>query len=217
MCMVFVLQEGSIGLMRSIEKFKPQAGCRFPSYAYWWIRQTIRKAIYQHSRTIRLPDNLYALLGKVIEAKRGCNREGNHDPSKEDIARKAGITVEKLEKLQFAARIPISMQQTVWTDQDTTFQEITADQGVMTPEVEVAKQLMRRHIRGLLTILSPRERQIIKLRFGIDDGKRVSLLEIGNMYGLCKERVRQLESRSLNKLRQCLGSHGLDAYTDLLV
>ncbi|KAI4318871.1 hypothetical protein MLD38_032529 [Melastoma candidum] len=212
-----LLQEGSMGLMRSIEKFKPQAGCRFASYAYWWIRQTIRKAIFQHSRTIRLPESFYALLSKVAEAKRCCIQEGDPHPTKEAIAKRVGITVNKLENLLFAARTPISMQKTVWTDQETTYQEIVVDPTADDPEVSVAKQLMRRHTRNLLNVLSPRERRIIKLRYGMEDGQQKSLSEVGNMDGLTKERVRQLENRALYRLKQCLGNQGLHAYSRLLV
>lgn len=212
-----LLQEGSMGLMKSVEKFKPQAGCRFASYAYWWVRQTIRKAIFQHSRTIRLPENIYTLLSRVLEAKRLYIQEGNHSPDKEDLARRVGITVEKLERLIFITRMPLSMQQPVWADQDTTFQEITADTGVEIPDITVQKQLMRQHVRNLLTLLNPKERCIVRLRFGIEDGKPKSLSEVGNIFGLSKERVRQLESRALYRLKQSLGGKASYGYADLLI
>ncbi|KAL4306357.1 hypothetical protein AHAS_Ahas16G0170200 [Arachis hypogaea] len=212
-----LLQEGSMGLMKSVERFKPRVGCRFGTYAYWWIRQTIRKAIFLHSRSIRLPESLYTLLGKVMEAKKLFIQEGNLHPSKEELAERVGITVEKFEKLLFSARIPISMQQPVWADQDTTYQEITADSAIEIPGLSVEKELMRRHVRNLLSILSPKEKRIVSLRFGIEDGREKSLQEIGNVLGLTKERVRQLESRALKKLKQCLESEGLHAYMDLIV
>ncbi|KAI4349126.1 hypothetical protein L6164_009762 [Bauhinia variegata] len=208
-----LLQEGSMGLIRSVEKFKAQADCRFGSYAYWWIRQTIRMAIFQHSRTLRLPVNVATDLGKVMKAKKLYIQEGNLHPTKEELTRRVGVTVDQLEKLLFAARIPLSMQQTVWADEDTTFQEITADPAIETPELSVTKQMMRRHVRNLLSILTPKERRLIRLRFGMEDGQPKTLSGIGEVFGVGKERARQLESRALCKLKRCLVSQGLDAFT----
>ncbi|KAG4982166.1 hypothetical protein AAZX31_10G054500 [Glycine max] len=212
-----LLQEGSMGLMKSVEKFNPLAGSRFGNYAFWWIRQAIRKAVFRHSRTIRLPEKVFILLGKVMEAKKLYIQEGNLHPTKEELARRVGVTVEKIDKLLFSARIPISMQQTVWADQNTTFQEITADPTVEATDVTVEKQLMRRHVLNVLSVLHPKERRIIRLRYGFEDGEQKSLSEIGDIFGLSKERVRQLEIRALYKLKKCLVKQGLDAYVDLLL
>lgn len=209
-----LLQEGSKGLMKSLEKFKPKAGCRFPTYAYWWIRQSIRKAIFQNSRTIRLPENVFALLKKIQTARRLCRQEG-HTPTSEELAKRVGIRVERLQSVLMTSRNPLSIQERAWADQDVTFQEITADPEVEIPDLIIAKQMMRQHVGNLLGLLNRRERQIIKFRFGIGS-ERMSLSEIGAMYSLSKERVRQLESRAMDKLKECLPSQGLEAYIDLL-
>ncbi|CAL9206714.1 unnamed protein product [Musa hybrid cultivar] len=211
-----LLQEGSRGLMKSLEKFKPRAGCRFPTYAYWWIRQSIKKAIFKNSRTIRLPENAFARLKSIREARRLCIQEGLL-PTNEEIAKRVGITVQKLENLLLNSRYPISIQRRPWLDQDITFQETVADPKIEIPDLVIAKQMMRQHVRNLLNVLKPRERVIVQYRFGIRCSEQKSLSEIGAMYGLSKERVRQLESQALGKLRKCLQSQGLEAYLDLLI
>ncbi|RZC70501.1 hypothetical protein C5167_033693 [Papaver somniferum] len=161
-----LLQEGSKGLIKSLEKFKPHA-------------------------------------------------EG-HQPTNEEIAKQVGFTVGKLERLLITTKTPLSMQRPIWSDQATTFQAVTADPKVETPEQGVSKDLMRRHVRNLLSVLPPKEKRIIRLRYGIEDGEQKSLAQIGDVFGLSKERVRQLENRALDKLRNCLSSQGLEAYTNLL-
>ncbi|KAG9441827.1 hypothetical protein H6P81_017681 [Aristolochia fimbriata] len=212
-----LLQVGSMGLMKSMEKFKPQAGCRFSTYAYWWIRQSIKKAIFQHSRTIRLPENMYALLKRVNIARKSFIQQG-HLPSIEDLAKSMGMPVVKLERLLLTARNPVSIQQPAFgSDQDVTFQEITADPEHEIPSTSVDKQLMRQHVRNLLTTLTPKERQVIQLRYGIRQGEKKSLSEIGKVFAVSKERIRQLENRAIEKLKKLLLSEGLEVYVDLII
>ncbi|RWW67225.1 hypothetical protein BHE74_00025347 [Ensete ventricosum] len=162
-----------------------------------------------------LQDNIYAFLKEIKYERRLCIQEGQL-PTNEEIAKRVGITVKKLEKLLLYFRDPVSIQEHAW--QDVTFQEITADLGVEIPDLVVTKQLMRQHVCDILKTLKPRERKIIQYRFGMHENKQKTLGEIGDIYGVSKERVRQLESRALNKLKEwCLPTQGLKAYQGLLL
>ncbi|XP_074559115.1 RNA polymerase sigma factor sigF, chloroplastic [Curcuma longa] len=210
-----LLQEGSKGLMKSFEKFKPGAGSRFPSYAYWWIRHSIKRAIFLNSRTIRIPENAFALLKNIKNARRLCIQEG-HLPTNEEVAKRVGITVDKLESVLLNTRIPVSIEGRPWSDHDATFQEIVADPAIESPDLAIAKQMMRLHVHSLLKVLKPKEKAIIQLQFGIHSDGRKSLSQIGAMYGLSKERIRQIGNQALKKLKTCLLTQGLEAYLELL-
>ncbi|EEC83163.1 hypothetical protein OsI_28384 [Oryza sativa Indica Group] len=210
-----LVQDGCSGLMKTFEKFNPSKGCRFPTYAYWWIRQSIKKSIFKNSRLIRLPESVYALLRKVGKARMECIMEGEQ-PTNANVARRAGITIEKLAKLRAKTRKPRSMQDHVWSDEGVTFQEITEDPNVEPPDLSVDRMMMRQQVRDFLGILSPREKEIIEHRFGIHDGEPKTLHVIGDMFGLSKERIRQLQNRALEKLKRSASLQGFDVYFDLL-
>lgn len=211
-----LVQDGCCGLMKTFEKFNPSKGCRFPTYAYWWIRQSIKKSIFKNSRLIRLPESVYALLRKVGKARMECIMDGEQ-PTNEVVARRAGITIEKLAKLRAKTRKVRSMQDRVWSDDGVTYQEITEDPNIEGPEVSVDRLMMRQQVRSFLTgILSPREKEIIEHRFGIHDGQPKTLHVIGDMYGLSKERIRQVQNKALDKLRNSISPQGFHVYFDLL-
>nr|AKC88792.1 sigma factor [Pelargonium transvaalense] len=212
-----LFQAGRFGLITSIDRFKPQAGCRFSSYAYWWIRQAVRKAVIDHGRLIRLPEHAHALLSKASKARRLLIKEGISHPTNEQIAKRVNITTEKLVVLQNRAREPISLQQKVCAESNVTLEVITADPNNPDPEEAAVNELMMQHVRNLIvTTLEPRERQIVILRFGIGGGRVKTLTEVGEKLGLSRERVRQLQDRSLGKLKQCMESEGADAFREIL-
>ncbi|XP_051231047.1 RNA polymerase sigma factor sigF, chloroplastic [Lolium perenne] len=210
-----LVQDGCCGLMKTFEKFNPGKGCRFPTYAYWWIRQAIKKSIFKHSRLIRLPESVYARLKKVGKARLECILEGEQ-PTNLNVARRAGITIEKLAKLKAKTRKPQSMQDQVWSNDAVTFQEITEDPNIEPPDLVMDRMMMRQQVRDFLGILSTREKEIIEHRFGIYDGEPKTLHVIGDMYGLSKERIRQLQNRALDKLKRSVSTQGFDVYLDLL-
>nr|CAB3492376.1 unnamed protein product [Digitaria exilis] len=208
-------EDGCCGLMKTFEKFNPSKGCRFPTYAYWWIRQSIKKSIFKNSRLIRLPESVFALLRKVGKARLECIMEGEQ-PTNVNVARRAGITIEKLAKLRAKTRKPRSMQDRVWSDDGVTYQEITEDPNVEPPELSVDRLMMRQQVHNFLGILSPREKEIIEHRFGFHDGEPKTLHVIGDMYGLSKERIRQVQNKALDKLKRSVSAQGFDVYFDLL-
>ncbi|XP_066367158.1 RNA polymerase sigma factor sigF, chloroplastic-like isoform X1 [Miscanthus floridulus] len=211
-----LVQDGCCGLMKTFEKFNPSKGCRFPTYAYWWIRQSIKKSIFKNSRLIRLPESVFALLRKVGKARMECIMDGEQ-PTNENVARRAGITIEKLAKLRAKTRKPRSMQDRVWSDDGVTYQEITEDPNIEAPEASVDRLMMQQQVRSFLAgMLSPREKEIIEHRFGIHDGQPKTLHVIGDMYGLSKERIRQVQNKALDKLKNSISAQGFHVYFDLL-
>ncbi|XP_078154747.1 LOW QUALITY PROTEIN: RNA polymerase sigma factor sigF, chloroplastic-like [Carex rostrata] len=209
-------EEGYKGLMRGLRKFKTSKGCRFKTYATFWIKYRIRKAVQENSRTIRLLVRLFDLLRKIKREMKLCIQEG-FAPEEEEITRRVGITTQKLRKVLWHGREPVSLDDRItWHAEAVTYQEITADPTIEQPDIAVYKMLMRQHVHRVLNILKPRERTVILHRFGIFGRERKSVSEIGSMFGLTKERIRQIECCAMQKLTEIALREDLTAYTMFL-